>query len=320
MPTLRQKLRQVEQAALRLTGDRRQAVGLRKKIERRLHQLAAGHAGTAGRQRVSASHEPQVYERFVRSGRAGWVNVPGKGTAVLVERGTGCTLVDSRGSLILRSRRMLPSKPAINPGVFLRHLKHTDVENYLPYMYRDREGNVTVGIGHLLPTASDAKNLNFFTRGPNVGAMDLDIERAFNRVKNAPMPLNTVPTAFQRLTNIRISEAYAETLELDDMDEFQRILRSKGYFPEFETYPIAAKMAILDMAYTLGAKGLREGFPVFTSAVRRRNWKLAAQESHRKQPSAQRNQIVRDWLQQAAPKDLFFIHPTCTKELRQLVT
>jgi GH24 family phage-related lysozyme (muramidase) len=319
MPTLRQKLRQVEQAAQRLTGDRRQAAGLRKKIERHLHQLAAGHTRATGR-RVSASHEPQVYERLVRSGKAGWVNVPGKGTAVLIERGTGCTLVDSRGGLILRSRLMLPSKPAINPGVFLRHLKHPDVENYLPYMYRDSEGNVTVGIGHLLPTASDAKNLNFFTRAPNVAAEDLDIERAFNRVKKAPLPFDTVATAFERFSNIRISEAYANTLALDEMDEFQRILRTNAHLPEFETYPIAAKMAILDMAYTLGAKGMREGFPVFTSAVRRRNWKLAAQESHRKQPSAQRNQIVWDWLQQAARKEFFFIHPTCTKELRRLTT
>ncbi len=104
------------------------------------------------------------------------------------------------------------------------------------------------------------------------------------------------------------------------MKDFIRIIRSSDNFPEFDTYPVAAKMGLLDMVYTSGAKGIREDFPVFTSAVRRRNWKLAAQESHRLQPSAKRNQTVWDWFLQAARQEHFFIHPRCKKRLNMLVT
>jgi hypothetical protein len=134
MPTLKQKLRQVERAAQRLTGDRRQAVGLRKKIERHLHQLAAGQARATGR-RVVAVDEAQLLKNLVQFRRAGWVNMPGKGTRVLVERGTGCVLADSKGALILRPREKLPTKPAINRNTFVQHLKTPGIELFVPYMY-----------------------------------------------------------------------------------------------------------------------------------------------------------------------------------------
>ncbi len=208
--------------------------------------------------------------------------------------------------------------PTLRQKLFLRHLKHPDVENYLPYMYRDSDGNVTVGIGHLLPTASDAKNLDFFTRGPNVAAEDLDIERAFNRVKNAPLPQNTVPTAFERFSNIRISEAYAETLALDIMDDFQRIVRSRDYYPEFDSYPVLAKMGLLDLVYNRGAKGARDDYKRTTAAVRRRNWKQAGIEQRDGRRVARAN-IVQAWFNRAAQQEPFFIsHTNCRKPLASL--
>ncbi len=159
MVTLRQKLRQVEQSALRLTGDRRQAAGLRKKIERHLHQLAAGHARATGRQQVAAVDEAQLLKNLVQFRRAGWVYDPALKMDVLVERGTGCVLADSKGALILRPREKLLSKPAIKESVFLRHLKSPAVENFVPHMYRDSNGHVTVGISIWKAPPLGRKNL-----------------------------------------------------------------------------------------------------------------------------------------------------------------
>lgn len=316
MANLRQKLRQVEQAALRPTGDRRQAAGLRRKLERHMQQLAAGQAGTAAG-RVSASHEPQVYERLVRSGKAGWVNVPGKSTAVLVERGTGCVLVDSRGSLILRSRRMLPSKPAINKGDFVKYLRRQGIEEYVPHMYLDKYGNVTVGIGHLIPDVDKAKGLSFTKRGTTVGASHSEIELAFNAVKSSGL-INATAPAFRNLTSIFMTEADAVIQAMKDIDEFLRILKSSDYFPEFDSYPTLAKRGLLDLAYNVGADEARFGYKQTSAAALRRNWKEAGvqQKTNRE---VGRATVVQGWFDRAVRQEPFFIsHTNCQKSLTQL--
>jgi hypothetical protein len=260
-PKFRQDLRKLE----RLVG-RGQATALRRKVEARAQQAARRATRGTGSQQAAASHEPQVFDRLVRRGTAGWVNVPGKPVAVLVEKGTGW-----------------------------------------------------VGIGTLLPDAAKAETLPFVRRGSNVAATSQEIKRDFNSVKNSGLT-NTRAPGFRHLTNIDLSEAEAELKALADMKDFIRIIRSSDNFPEFDTYPVTAKMGLLDMVYTLGAKGTREEYPVFTSAVRRRNFKLAARESYRPTLSAKRNGIVRAWLDDAARKEHFFIHPTCKKQLKVLVT
>ena len=297
MPTLKQKLRQVERAAARVTRNRRQAAGLRKNIERHLQQVAAGHARGTGR-RVSASHEPQVYERFVRSGQAGWVNVPGQSNAVLVERGTGCVLVDSRGGLILRSRRMLPSKPAINRGNFVNYLRRQGIEEYVPHIYLDKYGNVTVGIGHLIPDVDDAKGLSFTKRGTTIGASQSEIELAFNTVKSSGL-INARASAFRNLTNIFMTEADAVSQAMKDIDDFLNILKSSDYFPEFDSYPTLAKEGLLDLAYNVGADEARFGYKKTAAAALRRNWKEAGVQQ-RTNREVGRASIVQGWFDRAA--------------------
>ena len=270
MVTLRQKLRQVEQAALRLTGDRRQAAGLRKKIERHLHQLAAGHARAGGR-RVAAADEAQLLKSLVQFRRAGWVNDPALQKAVLVERAGGCVLLDSKNKVITAPKLTLPSKPAIKESVFLRHLKSPAVENFVPHMYRDNNGNVTVGIGELLRTADRAKRLTFTIRGTNIKASAKQIELDFDNVKTAAVSSNSEAPVYQQFTKLEFTEPRAEALALDRMKEFLGFLR-QTYFPEFETYPVLVKMGLLDLAYHAGAKGARKTYKDFAAAMDRRNW------------------------------------------------
>jgi hypothetical protein len=316
MVTLRQKLRQVEQAAQRLTGDRRQAVGLRKKIERHLHQLAASHAGTGGR-RVAAVDEAQLLKSLVQFRRAGWVNMPGKGTRVLVERGTGCVLADSKGALILRPREKLPTKPAIKESVFLRHLKDSDVENFVPHMYRDDNGNVTVGIGELLRTADEAKRLTFTRRGTNIRASAKQIELDFNNVKTAAVSSNSEAPVYQQFTMLEFTEPRAEARALVRMKEFVGFLRGT-YYPEFDTYPVLVKMGLLDLAYQRGARGARDFYPEFAAAMDRRNWKWAGVKQRKDRPVGRAN-IVQAWFNQAARQEPFFIsHTKCRKTLASI--
>jgi len=317
MVTLRQKLRQVEQAALRLTGDRRQAVGLRKKIERHLQQLAAGQARARGRQQVAVVDELQLRKSLIQSGRAGWVNDPALKMAVLVERGTGCVLLDSKNKVITDPKLTPPSKPAINRNDFIRYLRRQGIEEYVPHLYLDRDGNVTVGIGHLVPDADDAKSLSFKRRGPIVGASPLHVERAFNKVKTSGL-INTRASAFRNLTSIFITEADAVSQAMRDIDVFLRIIRSPAYYPEFDTYPRLAKTGLLDLVYNRGADGARDDYKRTTAAVRRRNWKQAGIEQRDGREPGRVN-IVQGWFDRAAQQEPFFIsHTKCQKGLRQL--
>ncbi len=200
-PISPQDLRKLE----RLIG-RSQAKALSRKIEARAQQVARSAARGTGSQQHAAQTEQQIIKELVTKKRAGWVNEPGKSHAVLVEKGTGCVVLDSKGKAITGPKIMLSSKPAISESVFLQHLKDPDVENFVQHMYLDDEGNVTVGIGTLLPDAATAETLPFVRRGSNVAATALEIEQDFNSVKNSGL-VNANAPAFKPLRGIRCSLA-----------------------------------------------------------------------------------------------------------------
>jgi len=63
--------------------------------------------------------------------------------------------------------------------------------------------------------------------------------------------------------------------------------------PGFEALPDPWKMALLDMAWNLGLKGLLDGYPRMLAAVQAGDGQTAAVESHRNGIGDNRNQWVR---------------------------
>ena len=292
-----QQMREVERSLAQLTGNKAQAAGFRKGLEKKIQQAA-----------VKA--QPKIVQNLAKSSQTGWVNDPGpKGRAVLVERDTGCVLLDFLGKEIRGPKVSLRPATPLDKGMFLQHLK--SVEGFATHMYKDTANNVTVGIGLLLRDAIEAKKLPFVIKGTNTPAHPKHIENAFNKVKNSAISGQAGAAAFEPITNIEISLAEATIRALNAMDDFLRQLTSSKFFPEFSTYPTTVQRGILDLAYTLGPTGTRDKYKDFTAAVRRRNWKLAAKESDRPQVSSIRNGIVDQWLKQAAKQERFFIDPTC---------
>jgi hypothetical protein len=184
-------------------------------------------------------------------------------------------------------------------------------------LYLDRYGNVTVGIGHLVPDADDAKSLSFKRRGPIVGASPLHVERAFNKVKTSGLT-NTIAPAFRNLTSIFITEADAVSQAMRDIDQFLGILGSANYFPEFDTFPMLAKRGLLNLAYNVGAYKARFKYKLTTAAIFRRNWKEAGVQQKTGR-DAGRAAIVQGWFDKAARQDPFFIsHTSCEKTLASI--
>ncbi len=299
-----QQMREVERSLAKLTGNKTQAAGFRKGLEKKIQQAA-----------VKA--QPKIVQFLVKSGRAGWANDPDMpGGAVLVERGTGCVLMDPKGKVFQRTAPVShPPTPGISEAAFIQHLKDAGNELYVPYMYKDEKDNVTVGIGTLLEDAQEAKGLPFVERGTNKKAHKNHIINAFNKVKNSPISGIAGHLKFKPVTNIVISEADAVNQASKDMQAFINELKMQRFYREFDTFPVTAKMGLLDMIYTLGLTRLLDQFDTFNPAVRRRDWKLAAIESSRKKIAPSRNQIIQQWFEQAAKQEPFFVNFVCTRRI-----
>ena len=146
-------------------------------------------------------------------------------------------------------------------------------------MYLDSEGNVTVGLGHLIESAQAAQQLRFYWARPGIDyeepATAEAIRQAYEAVKKRQDLKDRIFTVFEPLTEIRMSK--------NDVGD----------------------LAVLDI---MSAE--EYGFPEFRKAVAMRDWKRAAKESGRRQAPEERNTQVRQWFEEAAKKEPYFVHPT----------
>ncbi len=283
------------------------ARALRKDLEKRIVLAAAGRGGGP------AKPEAQIVKEMVKVGQAGWVNPNRTGKATLVQRGTGCVLKGANGQNIQGTRFAFKSTPPLSKSRYLSFAKSTVGESFVANMYLDKKGNVTVGIGHLVINLQEAQRLasqyQFTKKGTNTRSSVADLANDFNTVKNSGMTGFRAHN-FAPLTGHDITLAEATRLFDDDVNIKLRELKARVAFPEFETYPTVAKLGLLDMSFTLGVRGVWHGYPVFTAAALRRDWKAAATQSDRPVLAA-RNAEIRMWFREAAKKEPFFIDPRC---------
>jgi GH24 family phage-related lysozyme (muramidase) len=166
--------------------------------------------------------------------------------------------------------------------------KLKEFEGCVPWMYRDTVGRVTVGVGLMLPNAEAANALPFGLLGvtSSPAAITADFLRvtgmaegraaSFYRISGSPQ-LST-ETIDAKLTTI--------------LDGFETALR--GALRGYDLFPVAVKLALLDMAYNLGPAGLLADYPRMLAAVERSEWVVAAGECLRHGPGVVRNDWTRD--------------------------
>lgn len=177
-------------------------------------------------------------------------------------------------------------------------------EDFIPHMYLDSVGKVTIGIGHLLPSASAACDVLFNNPKEKRQATAAEITAEYNALaklsgqqvaKSSKDKWNA--KHFSGLTALRISDEAAYGLAAKDIAAKERELRIQ--FPDLDSYPQGVKEVLLDMAYNLGTSGLVNKFPKFVKAIRERNWKEAAKHSKRPQLGAGRNNSTTERLNSA---------------------
>lgn len=170
-----------------------------------------------------------------------------------------------------------------------------DFESFVPYMYLDVAGQVTVGIGHGILDAPAACAIAF-RKADGSTAADQEITKEFNalhalsseqRGREQKWPAKY----FEGRTTLRIDEESAYNLAATDIRAKEKDI--KRNFPEYDTYPSAVQEALLDMVFSMGMGKLLRSYPSFCDAVKRRDWKTAAEQCRRKNVQLKRNESVK---------------------------
>ncbi len=175
-------------------------------------------------------------------------------------------------------------------------------EDEVYHLYKDTEGNVTVGIGHLLKNADDAKKLPFYVYDENDNplrvATDAEIEKAFEQVRTIPHGQEDAAKEFEPqakgMQNIRL-------LPEDTKAVFKRDLRSKAEelrknWPNFDKLPKELQIGMLDVHFNTG-KMTPETWKGLNTAINNRDKEGIIREIHRVTKHENRNKDVQDMLQ-----------------------
>jgi GH24 family phage-related lysozyme (muramidase) len=171
-------------------------------------------------------------------------------------------------------------------------------EGEILHMYLDTVGAVTVGVGNMLLNVAEAQKLSFVNRLTNKLATKDDIKVDFESVNKQIK--GQIAAKYKPFTKLDLPIALVDNLLDIRIEEFKNQLVLK--FPKFNSFPLTAQFALLDMAFNLGTEGLINKFPNFKKAVEAEDWNKAAKESNRPQVSTSRNETVRKWLEEAGKK------------------
>jgi GH24 family phage-related lysozyme (muramidase) len=159
-------------------------------------------------------------------------------------------------------------------------------EGSIGWMYLDRKGNVTAGVGEVLISADAAVKIPFMRSNAEL-ASDGEIRQDYARVK-------------AMLPGLRAAAYRSPSALLLNGETITRLLNGKliekseqlvALFPRFDRFPITVKTALLDMAFNLGVAGIVTKFPDFIESVHKENWSGAADNCKRLDVSNERN----DW-------------------------
>ena len=169
-----------------------------------------------------------------------------------------------------------------------------EFEGSIPWMYLDTAGNVTVGTGAMLAGIARAVLLPFLVGSERASPEQITAE--FERVRGMARGLR--PEAYRRGGSPELAAEAMEAELLTTLEGFEADLRRqlRGY----DGLPGPVKLALLDMAFNLGAEGLFEGYPKMLAAIAAGRWTAAAAQCARRGISAERNAWTRVQLLSAA--------------------
>ena len=155
----------------------------------------------------------------------------------------------------------------------------------IAWMYLDKNGSVCVGTHHKLADVQMAQELSFH-RWTAAEATREEIAHEFERVKN--MRGGYTPKAYHRSDSLLLSKAAMAKLLRDTLVSCAVVLSAS--FPDFDLYPDAAKIVLLDMCYDVSVPYLSSRL---CEAVGKQNWASASTLCLREGVTNERNSWTR---------------------------
>jgi GH24 family phage-related lysozyme (muramidase) len=159
-------------------------------------------------------------------------------------------------------------------------------EGNVPHMYLDSRGLVTVGAGFLIRTAQDAALFTFWKNQLGVSqaqkATSDEIAKEWAAVKAKPYP--HLADYYRVCTTMAMSQPDIDAQLTKNISRFEA--QARQLFPEWDSFPSAAQLALLDMIYNLGSL---TAFPALVGSATKKDWASCANQCHRVGPSQQRN-------------------------------
>lgn len=175
-------------------------------------------------------------------------------------------------------------------------VKLKEFEGDVAWMYLDSVGNVTCGVGILLPTAERACQLPFHLASDPQVANTEEITAEWRRVK--AMAPNRLPGFYRITTSLELEQPDIDALCVGHIRQNETELR--GLFAGYDGFPEGVKKALLDMCFNLGIGNLTREYPNFRAAVMAQDWPRAAAECGRRGIAAGRNDWTESQFNEAA--------------------
>ncbi len=181
----------------------------------------------------------------------------------------------------------------------LKHILRKKLEKYegrVEHMYLDTRGFVTVGVGHMMSSATKAKQLSFIVVSSGAAASKEEIADEYALIKSKPYGKSYPAHTFKKYTKLKLSDSVINKVTNKHITSFEGELKRIYGATEFKAHPKNVKLALFDMIFNLGMSKLKNKYPKFNKYMKANDYKNAASESERKGIGSTRNLYVKNLL------------------------
>lgn len=182
----------------------------------------------------------------------------------------------------------------ITPVMLARTRRFEDV---ISHMYLDTVGKVTIGTGHLVPSAAAAGTLLMKVAATGKAATPAQKKAEYAEMKKQEPGKKA--SYYEQFTMLAMDAAESDALLLADLMRSEGDLKS--IFSGYASFPAAAQEALVDMAFNLGKTKFLK-YADLIAACNAADWKTAAAECHRNGIPQDRNDEIRLLFESLAPK------------------
>lgn len=154
-------------------------------------------------------------------------------------------------------------------------------EGKVNFMYLDKKGLVTVGIGHILEPMSLADKLEFGYKGGGSAVSGAEVAAEWQTVKARKDLIDKGAEAFNAITKLQLTDKGVAAMVSSDSAGIENYLKTNGsakvFYGDFDQWPADAQLGFMGVAWG-GIPLPQFGWHKFPEACRKQDWETAANE------------------------------------------